>query len=319
MPGCIGCERDATAPLTVTRTGASRVTPQGSEGGTVIVSCVDVAPVTVAGTPSTVTELMAGVVLKFDPVIVAVAPGNSSAGAIDVSVIEPAFAVNVTDGRDPAVATSVLGPAVGPSIQLPTRASPAALDVAVPPVTDPPVLGVNVTTISGTGLPNWSLTMTTGATGTAAPGSADWSSPPDFVRLAAAPGPAVAVNVTGESEPVLAVNVWVPLVVPSVQDPALAAPDEFDTAVAVDTDPPPLVTEKTTVTPATGFPAWLRTTTDGASATAWPTVPVSVVDEVEVMLAATDVTGGGGGVGPSPPPPPQEPSSAAAKAEAHRL
>lgn len=285
-----------------------------------IVSCVAVAAVTVAATPSTVTELTAGVVLKFEPVSVAVAPGNSSAGAIDVSVMEPALAVNVTDGSEPVVATSVLGPAVGPSVQLPTRASPAALDVAAPPVTDPPVLGVNVTTIPGTRLPNWSFTVTNGATATAAPGSADCSSPPAFVRLAAAPGPAVAVNVTGESVPVLAVNVCVPLAVPSVQDPAVAAPDAFDTALAFDADPLPVATEKTTVTPATGFPAWLRTTTDGASPTAWPTVPVSVVDEVAVMLAATDVTGGGGGVGPSPPPPPpQEPSSAAPKTEAHRL
>ena len=53
-----------------------------------------------------------------------------------------------------AVAVSVLLPAAGPSLQLPTVAMPLAFVVALPPVTfPPPEATANVTPRPGTGFP----------------------------------------------------------------------------------------------------------------------------------------------------------------------
>src|SRR5712672_1417504 len=66
-----------------------------------------------------------------------------------------------------AVRVLLLVPAVVPSFQEPTVAMPAALVVWEPPVTEPPPdATAKVTETPATGLPNWSLTRTEGATAT---------------------------------------------------------------------------------------------------------------------------------------------------------
>src|SRR5437870_3337203 len=66
-----------------------------------------------------------------------------------------------------AVRVLLLVPAVVPSFQEPTVAMPAALVVWLLPVTEPPpVAAVKSTETPATGLPNWSLTRTEGATAT---------------------------------------------------------------------------------------------------------------------------------------------------------
>src|SRR5207245_4439621 len=77
---------------------------------------------------------------------------------------------------------------------------------------------------------------------------------PSFVAPPAGP---VAVNVPGRpaSASAVAVSVFVPAVVPSVQEVAAAIPPALvSTAVVGLTVPPPLATAKMTGTPATGLP-----------------------------------------------------------------
>src|SRR6267378_1060071 len=65
-----------------------------------------------------------------------------------------------------------------PSRQLPTRATPAVSVVGAAPVTLPlPDAGVNVTATPGTGLLNWSCTITAGARGRIVFTTAVWPSP----------------------------------------------------------------------------------------------------------------------------------------------
>jgi hypothetical protein len=71
---------------------------------------------------------------------------------------------------------------------------------------------------------------------------------------AAAPAVPVAVNVTAVRLPVAATSVFVPAVVPRVQLPTVAIPDEFVTTEALEIEPPPLPTRNPTGTPAIGFP-----------------------------------------------------------------
>lgn len=71
--------------------------------------------------------------------------------------------------------------------------------------------------------------------------------------LAAAPDEAVAVKVTGVSDPTVAVIVLGPAVGPSVQLPTVALPEAFVVTPASVTDPPPAVTANVTITPAIAF------------------------------------------------------------------
>ena len=90
--------------------------------------------------------------------------------------------------------------------------------------------------------------------------------------VAAAPAVPVAVNDTGlpESEPDVAVNVFVPAVGLSVQLPTVATPLLFVVWLPPVTVPFPGVTANVTATPATGLPFESRTVTDGAGLTAVP-------------------------------------------------
>src|ERR1041384_1244313 len=94
------------------------------------------------------------------------------------------------------------------------------------------------------------------------------ASPACLAIWLAAAGVAVAVNATGVNAPALADNPFAPALVPSVQLPTVAMPPAVVTGEAPVRLPPPEVTVKVTVTPATGFPNWSLTITDGAVATA---------------------------------------------------
>ena len=80
--------------------------------------------------------------------------------------------------RPAAVAVSVLTPMVMPSCHEPTVATPLASVVALPPVSEPlPRPIAKVTDVPGTGLPNWSVTITDGAVATFVSTVADCASP----------------------------------------------------------------------------------------------------------------------------------------------
>ena len=108
----------------------------------------------------------------------------------------------------------------------------------------------------------------------------------------------VAVNVTGLPirPDAVAVRVFGPAGVPSVQEVTAAIPLAFvGTAVVGFTAPPPLATAKVTVTFATGLPLASFTITDGGVATAVPTVavwllPAFTATRVAVALDAVTVT-----------------------------
>src|SRR6185436_10024690 len=123
----------------------------------------------------------------------------------------------------------VFVPAFGPSVQLPTVATPLPLVVWFPPVIDPPPLATaNVTRTPDTGAPLASVTFTEGDVVSVVPGGAVWLFPPS-IATAVGGGVAVAVNVTGlpESPAHVAVSEFPPVVAPSVQLPTAATPLAF--------------------------------------------------------------------------------------------
>src|SRR5438067_8386914 len=143
-----------------------------------------------------------------------------------------AVAVNVTGlpvmPLPAAVAVSVFGPAVVPSVHEDTAAiPPGPVVTGVVGFTVPlPAAGANVTATLATGLLNWSWTITAGGVVTAVPTAADWLFPALTATDAAAPAVPVAVNVTGlPFSPVdVAGRVLVPAGLPSVQLPTVAMP-----------------------------------------------------------------------------------------------
>jgi hypothetical protein len=213
----------------------------------------------------------------------------------------PIVAVAVkTAVSEPELAVSELAPALVPRVQLPTVATPLELLVCDPPVTlPPPAVTANVTAAPATGFWFASLMMTEGGIATATPAEAVCASPAVLVIEAAAPAAEVAVNVTGVRLPVDAMSVFVPMLVPRVQPPTVAIPEELVVAAAPVTEPPPVPTLNATGTPLIGLPFWSLTKTEGWVATAAPAVPVRLVAELAVRVVAT-----GGGV--DSPPPPQE-------------
>jgi hypothetical protein len=106
----------------------------------------------------------------------------------------------------------------------------------------------------------------------------------------------LAVKTTGGREATVAVTVFEPSAVPSVQLVTVAMPEASVTRVPPVIEPPPLVTANVTVTPANGDPLSSRTMTDGLSCTVVPVEPVSVVAEFALTVA------GRGGPDESPPP-----------------
>src|SRR5882762_6057316 len=155
----------------------------------------------------------------------------------------PGFPVaeNVAAVRPAGVAVSVFCPACVPRVQLPTVARPVAPVFFVPPVSPPPPSAtLNVTVTLSTGLPNWSVTRTVGATGTALFTVIDWLSPAVLVTVAGAPAMPVAANATGVTPDAVACNAFGPAPVPRVQLVTRARPlPSVETGVAGATLPPP--------------------------------------------------------------------------------
>src|SRR4051812_6172629 len=103
--------------------------------------------------------------------------------------------------------------------------------------------------------------------------------------MAGTPAVPVAVNVALR-EPAVAVSVFTPTVVPSVQLPAVAIPLAFVVAVSPVTDPAPVATANVTPTPATGLPFASLPSTAGLVATAVPTVADCASPAVLAITAA---------------------------------
>src|SRR5439155_1346746 len=127
-----------------------------------------------------------------------------------------------------AVAVSVFGPAVVPSVHEDTAAiPPGPVVTGVVGFTVPlPAAGANVTATLATGLLNWSWTITAGGVVTAVPTAADWLLPALTAIEVGAPAGPVAVKVTGlPVRPVaVAVSVLAPAVVARVQLATAAMP-----------------------------------------------------------------------------------------------
>src|SRR5258708_3894252 len=121
---------------------------------------------------------------------------------------------------EPEGAVSVFAPAVVPSGQLPTVATPPAFVVVLRPVAEPPPEATaNVTEVPATGLPYVSVTLTDGAV-TFVFTVTLWLSPAFRASVAAAAAVPVALKVT-EVRPVeLAVSWFRPAPVPSFHHPS---------------------------------------------------------------------------------------------------
>jgi hypothetical protein len=163
--------------------------------------------------------------------------------------------VKVTPVKPLVEAVRVFEPAVVPSVQPPTVATPALFVVCVPPVTEPPPLATAKVTVTPlTGFPFASFTVTAGAVLTADPAVALCPSPAVLTTEAAVPTVPVAVNVTAVKPLVEAVRELDPATVPSVQPPTVATPDAFVVTELPVIAPPPLVTVNVTGTTAITSP-----------------------------------------------------------------
>jgi hypothetical protein len=173
--------------------------------------------------------------------------------AIEAAASGTPVALNVTLPTL-AVAVSVFAPAVVPSFQEPTVATPLAFVFTLVPVAEPPPEATaNVTATPETALPKLSATKAAGAVETVLFTVATWPSPADNAIEAAAPAVPVALKVTLPT-PAVAVSVFAPAVVPSFQEPTVATPLAFVVAPVPVAEPPPEATAKVTATPETGLP-----------------------------------------------------------------
>jgi hypothetical protein len=144
-----------------------------------------------------------------------------------------------------------------------------------------------------TRFPYWSRTSTVTAGLIVIPATTvlGWVEKPNCV---AAPGVPVAVMLTGDNEPLVAVSVFTPAVVPKVQAGLVATPAlSVVTVPLAPKDPDPLAGANVTDTPLTTLPCASVTFTDGAVATAVPTValcPVPPFTAIVVAAPALTVT-----------------------------
>ena len=205
--------------------------------------------------------------------------------AIEPAVSATPVAWNVTLPAA-AVAVRVLAPAVVPSFQEPTVATPLAFVLCERPVADPPPEATaKVTATPATGLPKVSVTSADGAVETLLSTVALWPSPPLRAIVVAAPAVPVAWNVTLPT-PAVAESVFAPAVWPSFQLPTVAIPLEFVVALPTVTEPPPVAAVNVTPTPATGLPNASETSTDGAVETFVSTVADWLSPALTTIVAA---------------------------------
>src|SRR5882724_8813533 len=238
-------------------------------------------------------------VAALEPLLAVIVPGAADTsdwpalGAPAVPVAVKVTGLPLSPGE---VAVSVFAPAAVPRVQLPTVAIPLAPVVCVAPVMLPlPAAAANVTETPDTGFPFASRTITEGAVATAVFTVAVWPLPALTAMLPALPAVPVAVNVTGlpVSPGAVALRVFAPAVVPSVQDVTAASPAAVVVTGAVGfTVPPPVATANVTATPATGLPFASRTITAGLTATAVPAVadwPLPALTAIELAAPAVPV------------------------------
>ena len=142
----------------------------------------------------------------------------------------------------PAVSVAMPVTAITPDSLGTVSSVSAALESAI----DPPVV-VHSIVSSATAVAEMS---------TVSPGSAVAGTEMEMVSTTAA----VAVKVIAVIPDTVAVTVFVPAVEPSVSV-ADARPPAFVVTLEADSDPPPAVTAKATVTPDSASPSWSRTST----------------------------------------------------------
>jgi hypothetical protein len=226
------------------------------------------------------------------PLLAGIVPGAAltkerlALGASAVPVAMNETGLPFTPGE---VAVNVSGPATVPSVQLPTVAMPLALVVWLAPVTVPLRADVaNVTVTPGTPFPFASFTITDGGVATAVFTVAVWPLPAFTAMLPAFPAVPVAVNVTGlpVSVPEVAVRVFVPAALPSVQPPTVATPLALVVWLPPPMLPPPDATANVTATPAIGLLFASVTMTAGAIGTGVPAVAVWLLPALTAMRAA---------------------------------
>jgi hypothetical protein len=115
-----------------------------------------------------------------------------------------------------------------------------------------------------------------------------------MAKCVAAPAVPVAVKVMGEplNDPLVAVSVLAPAVVPRVQAGLVAMPAlSVVTALLEAIEPPPVATANVTDTPLTALPCASVTLTDGAVATAVATVALWLFPPVTaIVVAAPELT-----------------------------
>jgi len=196
-------------------------------------------------------------------------------------------------------AWTVFVPAVVPSVQVVSAATPELFVVTVDPVTGDvvplPAVVVKVTNTPWTGLLFASRTVTDGAV-TVKPTVFVCEVDEPATMFCAVAAVLVPLNVTVVMPPAVAVTVFAaPAVRPNVQVESDATPELFEATVATLTgliepaaapDPPVAVSVKVTLKPETTLPCESVTITDGA-AMAEPTDAVCDVALLAVKLAAT--------------------------------
>jgi hypothetical protein len=110
-----------------------------------------------------------------------------------------------------------------------------------------------------------------------------------IANCVAAPAVPVALKVMGEPLrlPLVAVSVFAPAVVPRVQAGLVATPALSVVTTPLEAiEPPPVATAKVTDTPLTALPCASVTWTDGAVATAVPTVALWLLPPLSVIVVA---------------------------------
>src|SRR6266550_4043032 len=134
--------------------------------------------------------------------------------------------------------------------------------------------------------------MTDGSVATAVPTVADWPLPAFTAMLPASPAVPVAVNETGLplSPADVALRLFGPAAVASVQLPTVAMPLALLVWLAPVMLPFPGVTENVTATPATGFPLASLTITEGGIGTAAPAGSVWLLPALIAICVALPAT-----------------------------
>ena len=156
---------------------------------------------------ASVTE-MAGSIATAVPTVAVCPPPALTLTVAATSAVAVATKVTESMPATTALNESLPEPAVVPSVQLVTVATPFASDVAGLPTTVPSPEAVNVTATPETGLPDPSVINTAGGVATAVATVALWPSPALMAALVAMP--AVTSNgllTAGVSPPAVAVSV----------------------------------------------------------------------------------------------------------------